>query len=279
MEAISVVIPTYNRSGSIVKAVESVLNQTYSVGEVIIADDCSQDNTEEVLRQIRDDRIRYCRLPENRGAGGARNFGVERARFDWIAFQDSDDLWFEDKIEKQIAYWECHPDCGMVYCGYEIRLASGILHMPDIEKQDSPEARSKMGVESVLAGRILKPLLVRNTVGAPTILMRKAIFDEVGGFDETMRSLEDWDLAIKVAKEYEIGFVPEVLLKAANTEGGVSSNLGAYYQCLCYMLRKHRTAYLQTGMFQFMTQYILESAQQDGLLPQVEKLLLHYMEN
>ncbi len=278
MKAISVVIPTYNRSGSIVKAVESVLNQTYPVAEVIIADDCSQDDTAEVLRQIQDERLRYCRLPENRGAGGARNFGVEKAQFDLIAFHDSDDLWFHDKIEKQIAYWERHPDCGLVYCAYEMRLAYGIRHVvPDMEKQDSPEARKVMDGRSVLEGRILKPLLVRNTVGAPTVLMRKAVFEEVGGFDESMRSLEDWDFIIKVSKEHEIGFVPEVLLKAASSEGGVSSNLGAYYQSLCYMLRKHRAEYMQTGTLQVMAKYILESAERDGLLSQVEKLLLHYM--
>lgn len=280
MEAISVIIPTYNRRHSIVKSVESVLEQTYPVEEVIVADDCSTDDTEDVVRQIQDSRVRYCRLPDNRGAGGARNFGVAQARYDLIAFHDSDDLWIKDKIEKQMAYWKEHPDCGLIYCAYEMRLAYGILHVvPDIEKQDSPEARKEMGGKSILEGRILKPLLVRNTVGAPTILMRKDVFEAVDGFDETMRSLEDWDFAIKVAKEHEIGFVPEALLKVTCSEGGVSSNLGAYYQSLCYMLRKHRGDYVQTGTFQRMAQWILESAQRDGLLQQVEKLLLYYMEN
>lgn len=266
MEAISVVIPTYNRSRSIVKAVESVLNQTYPVEEVIIADDCSQDDTAEVLRQIPDDRVRYCRLQENRGAGGARNFGVEKARFELIAFHDSDDQWTKDKIETQMAYWENHRDCGLVYCAYAMELLGCIRHIvPDMENRD------------ILEGHILPNLLVRNTIGAPTVLMPKAVFEEVGGFDEGMRSLEDWDFAIRVAKKYPIGFVPEVLLEVAASDGGVSSHVGAYYQNRCYMLRKHRADYLETGVLDSAVQNLLQMAERDGLLPQVEKLLLHYM--
>jgi len=113
--------------------------------------------------------------------------------------------------------------------------------------------------------------------GAPTVLMNKSVFQEVGGFDESMRSLEDWDFALKVAKKYPIGFVPEVLLKVAGSEGGVSSNLGAYYQNRCYMLRKYRADYLVTGMFERTVQDILEKAKRDNLLAQVEKLMMFYL--
>ncbi|MCM1111988.1 MAG: glycosyltransferase [Muribaculum sp.] len=268
MEAISVVIPTYNRSCSIVKSVESVLKQTYPVKEVIIADDCSQDDTEEVLRQIQDERVRYCRLPENKGAGGARNFGVEKAGCDLIAFHDSDDTWTNDKIEKQMAYWAQHPDCGLVYCAYAMTLLGSLRHVvPDLEQMEG------------LEGRILPNLLVKNTIGAPTVLMPKAVFEAVGGFDESMRSLEDWDFAIRVAKDYPIGFVPEVLLEVAASEGGVSSNVGAYYQNRCYMLRKHRAEYLKTGVLNDAVRNLLEMAERDKLLPQVQKLMLYYMES
>lgn len=266
MEKISVVIPTYNRSHSIVKAVGSVLNQTYPVSEVIVADDCSQDNTEEVLRQLNDRRVRYCRLPENRGAGGARNFGVQQAEYDLIAFHDSDDVWVKDKIEKQMGYLKMHPDCGLIYCAYVMQLAFDNRHIvPDMNR------------ESGLEGHILPDLLFQNTVGAPTVFMEKAVFDAVGGFDESMRSLEDWDFAIRVAKEYPIGFVPEALMEVSASAGGVSSNPGAYYQSRCYMLRKHRAAYLETGMFETTVQDILRKAERDNILPQVEKMLMLYL--
>jgi len=266
MEKISVVIPTYNRSHSIVKAVESVLDQTYPVSEVIVADDCSQDNTEEVLRQLNDGRVRYCRLPENRGAGGARNFGVQQAEYDLIAFHDSDDVWVRDKIEKQISYWKQHSDCGLIYCAYVMQLTFDIWRIvPNINR------------DSGLEGHILPELLFQNTVGAPTIFMEKAVFDAVGGFDESMRSLEDWDFAIRVAKEYPIGFVPEALIEVSASAGGVSSNPGAYYQSRCHMLRKHKAAYLETGMLETTVKDVLRRAELDNVLSQVEKMLMLYL--
>lgn len=262
MEPISVILPTYNRSHCIQRAVRSVLTQSYPVQEVIIADDCSQDNTEEVLSRINDTRVRYYRLPQNRGAGGARNFGVEKARYDLIAFHDSDDEWMENKIERQMAYWEKHPEFGMIYSAYETLVAGEV-----------PDRRSGRKLE----GNILPELLYKNTIGAPTVLMKKQIFYEAGGFDESMHSLEDWDFAIKVAKKYPIGFVPEVLLKVNTSDGGVSSNKAAYYQNRCYMLRKHRTEYLENGMFDKTVQYILKQAETDGLLAQIEKMIMLYL--
>lgn len=266
MKPISVIIPTYNRSHCIVRAVESVLRQTYPVQEMIIVDDCSQDNTEEVLQQIDDPRIRYYRLPQNRGAGGARNFGVEKAQYDLIAFHDSDDEWVANKIEKQMAYWEQHPDCGLIYSAYDVLLPNRTYHVvPDMR-----EGRK-------LEGDILYELLFMNSIGAPTVVMKRQIFHEVGGFDETMRSLEDWDFAIKVAKKYPIGFVPEILLNVTYSEEGVSSDKGAYYQNRCYMLHKHRTEYLENNLFDKTVEFILYKANADNLLPQVAKLLMLYV--
>ncbi len=266
MRTISVVIPTYNRAGNIQGAIESVLVQTYPVREVIVADDCSQDNTEEVVNGIGDDRVHYYRLPENKGAGGARNFGVSKAECEFIAFHDSDDAWVPTKLEKQMAYYEEHPECGLVYSAYEMQLPYNIRHVvPDLNRGKS------------LEGDIFAPLLLQNTIGAPTVVMPKRVFEEVGGFDESMRSLEDWDFALKVARKYPIGFVPEVLLKVASSAGGVSSNLGAYYQNRCYMLRKYRSEYLETNLFNSAVQDILEKAKRDNLLPQVEKLMMAYM--
>lgn len=270
MEDISVIIPAYNRSASILKSVESVLNQTYPVGEVIIADDASTDNTEEIIKQIEDSRVRYCRLPQNRGAGGARNFGAAQARFDIIAFHDSDDVWMEEKIEKQMKYWEEHPDCGLVYCAYEMQLILGIKRIvPDVE-ECALENRK-------LEGWILPDLLLRNSIGAPTMLLRKEVFEQAGGFDETMHSLEDWDFAIKAAKISRVGFVPEALMKVSSTEGGISSAIGAFYQSRCYMLRKHMKDYSDLGQLEAAMKDILEKAERDGVLQQVSQMMMAYL--
>lgn len=263
---ISVIIPTYNRSKSILRSIQSVIDQTYPVDEIIIADDGSTDDTKDVLASIKDARVKFCSLPENRGAGGARNYGVSKARNEIIAFHDSDDEWHVDKIEKQMAIFESHPECGLIYTAYRMHLVYGIEHIvPDLNKVDE------------LSGDIFANLLVRNTIGAPTVLMRKSIFEEVGGFDEKMRSLEDWDFALKVAGKYPIGFVAEPLLEVEQTQGSVSSAQAAYYQNRCYMLRKYRNAYLKTNTLNKAVSDILMSAQKDGIQQQVEKMLILYM--
>lgn len=270
MEAISVIIPTYNRRDLILRSVESVLCQTYPVQEVIIADDCSSDDTEKVVKQIKDSRIRYCRLPQNRGAGGARNFGVEQARFDWIAFHDSDDVWRKEKIEKQMRYYEQHPDCNLIYCAYELWLsADKTVIVPD------PAGSGERNLE----GDIFRDLLLQNSIGAPTILMKKKLFEQIGGFDETMPSLEDWDFALKAAKNSRIGFVPEVLMDAANSEGSISSNEDAHLQSRCQIIRNYLSDYLETGLLDIAVRYILGSAEKRNLLKQATQMLMQCLED
>lgn len=263
---ISVIIPTFNREKKIERAIQSVLNQSYPVKEIIIVDDCSSDHTEEVVKAIGSDKIRYYRLTENRGAGGARNYGVSMSKCSIIAFHDSDDVWLSQKIEKQMELLETQPDCGLVYSAYIMHLAYGIDH---IVPQDD-------GTRN-LSGDIFKDLLVRNSVGAPTVLMNKAIFVEVGGFDESMRSLEDWDFAIRVAEKYHIAFVPDVLLDVERSEGGVSANQAAYYQCRCLMVRKYRKQLLETGLFENVVSDILKQAVENGIASQVEQILVRYL--
>lgn len=268
MRDISIIIPTYNRRDRILKSVNSVLEQSYPVKEVIVADDCSQDDTEEVLKEIQDPRVKYFKLPENRGAGGARNYGVDRAQSDIIAFHDSDDIWLPEKIERQMEVYENQTDAGLVYTAYAYRERSkyGILHViPQVD-----------GTRN-LSGNIFRDLLIRNSIGAPTILMRKKIFYEIGGFDETLCSLEDWDFVIRVAEKYPIGFVPDVMVEVELLDGGVSSNLADYYQSRCYMIRKYRRQYLEMNLFDPVVEKLLQEAKENQVLPQVQQLLVHYL--
>lgn len=101
---VSVIIPSYNRGSLILRSVYSVLNQSYKNIELILVDDCSTDNTENVIKKIKDGRIKYIKLEKNSGACVARNRGINEARGEYIAFNDSDDIWHEDKIEKQIDF-------------------------------------------------------------------------------------------------------------------------------------------------------------------------------
>jgi len=96
---ISVIMPTYNRARTLKRAIDSVLAQTYSDIELIVVDDCSTDNTKDIVDKYSDERLRYVRLKKNSGACVARNVGIEKAKGEYIAFQDSDDYWEKEKIE------------------------------------------------------------------------------------------------------------------------------------------------------------------------------------
>ncbi len=262
---ISVVIPAYNRAHTITKTIQSALSQTYPVSEIIVVDDGSSDNTEQVVKAIDDDRIRYFRLDKNRGASGARNHGVAQARYEMIAFLDSDDTWRPDKLEKQIAYLDSHKQCRIVYCALVRHYPSWDQIIPDMESGRK------------LEGDKMSDLLYDNTVSTPTIVMQKDLFDEIGGFDESLRRLQDWDLAIKCYKLGFIGFVPEVLVDAPLLDDALTSNMDAYFESRCKMMQKYRQDYLTTGTFNIAVTNILELAQKFNMLDKVQAMLLRYI--
>ncbi|HOC97311.1 MAG TPA: glycosyltransferase family 2 protein, partial [Candidatus Pacearchaeota archaeon] len=101
---VSVIIPTYNGSNTILRAVHSVLNHTYSNFELIVVDDCSKDNTFEVVKSIEDERVKVLRHRNNKGGSAARNTGIKEAKGEYIAFLDDDDEWLSEKVEKQVKY-------------------------------------------------------------------------------------------------------------------------------------------------------------------------------
>ena len=103
---VSIIMPTYNCAKFIEKTIESVLAQTYKNWELIIVDDCSKDNTEEIVKRFKDDRIKYNRLEKNSGAAVARTEAMRLAAGSYMAFLDSDDLWKENKLENQIKFMQ-----------------------------------------------------------------------------------------------------------------------------------------------------------------------------
>lgn len=103
-DLVSIIMPSYNTAQYIEESIQSVRMQTYTNWELIIVDDCSTDNTDEVVREIQDSRIKYMKNEKNSGAAESRNRALREAKGKWIAFLDSDDLWYPEKLEKQIAF-------------------------------------------------------------------------------------------------------------------------------------------------------------------------------
>lgn len=268
MEKVSIIIPTYNRADVLPASVESVLRQTYSDFELLLVDDGSTDHTESVINSIPDSRIRYLRLSENRGVAAARNEGIRQAAYDYIAFQDSDDYWKEDKLEKQMNFLTERPDAGLLYCPYECRKADGSVilvpgpNIPPEEKQ----------------GNIYRHMLRRNTIGTPGVLVRRQCLDKSGLFLETLTCLEDWELFLRISKDHEIAFLDEPLLIVNLSRDGVSHNISGYYEARCRMIAMHREALLSFGLFSDVTKDVLESAENLGILTQVSGLLQYYLQ-
>ncbi len=265
MKKVSVIIPTYNRADKIERAIKSVLNQTFEDFDVIVVDDCSSDNTEAVVKTITDDRVIYHKLDKNQGAAGARNSGVSISESEYIAFHDSDDEWLPDKLSKQVEYMQMNPQVGLVY---------GKMHIiQQTQEGDFPSD----AIQGKVEGYIYNDLLKRNTIGAPTMFIRRENFSKIGGFDSSLRCLEDWEFAIRFSKDYQIGYIDEPLIVVHSEAGGVSSNTSGYYETRCKIVAQHREAMEKRGIFDEIVLDIFSRAQATGVLTQVQAMLMNYL--
>lgn len=268
-EYVSIVLPTYNRAHSVPESIESILRQTYPYWELLVIDDGSTDNTEEIVAGLAasDTRVHYYRQPQNKGAAAARNEGIKRARYEYIAFQDSDDIWKEDKLEKQMTVFARKQETGLVYCPYEAVKADGMkVVVPDIAE----------GIQH-LQGRIYGRLLLGNVIGGPTAVIRKACLEQcrVQGqfFDENLTCLEDWELFLRIVQNAEVGFVEQPLLIADIHEGGVSSRVGGYFHARCVMTARNKEGLLEYGIFNQVVEQILMLAKEAGVFNQVAQMM------
>jgi glycosyltransferase involved in cell wall biosynthesis len=207
MTLISVIIPTFNRRHTLPRAIDSVLGQTHRDLELIVVDDVSTDDTIEYLRGIDDPRLKILRLDTNGGAGRARNEGLKIARGTLIAYQDSDDEWSVRFLEQLLIGLErAGPDTGVIYCG---KLVYGrdqqrvfgpgrVAYMPDPDR-------------TIVQGDIYRAVLARPLVSSQTFLVRRELMAQVGGWHETIRKGEDWELSARLARITRYAFIEEPL--------------------------------------------------------------------
>lgn len=263
-QKISVIIPTYNREHLLGRAVKSVQLQTYKNIEIIIVDDASTDQTYALIERMReeDSRIISLRLEENGGAARARNKGVENAQGEWIAFQDSDDIWHKDKLEKQLAYAFENPEYRMVYHPFWVKTKTEEGKYPRDDMRD-------------LSGNIYEALLKRNTIGTPTMLLKKADFLEMGGFEASMESLEDWEFALRFAYKYKIGYLNEILVDTEYIEQDRLSARGdAFLKGRLRMIVRHREELLARGIFDEVLLELFQNAEKQNLLNETKQLFM-----
>lgn len=234
---VSVIIPTHKRLELLPRAVRSVINQTYQDLEIIIVDDAEDGDAEPIVRGIDDHRIRYCRNERKKGAAGSRNTGISKSKCDYIAFLDDDDEWLPEKLEKQMAAMlQSSPAVGWVYTGYfDVDEATG--------KVVGEQRRHKKA-------DIFKDLMVENCVGsASTVLLRKGCLSKVGVFDEVLPCSEDYDLWIRIAKEYQIECIPEPLFRYSIHQKKITTNSEAQARGIEIMRQKHKNTPISPSYF------------------------------
>lgn len=215
---ISVVLPTYNRARCLSRAINSVLNQTYSDFELIVVDDGSTDNTRELVEGYSDPRIRYL-YQENAGANAARNRGIEEARGEYIAFHDSDDEWREDKLDVQLRALKEH-NVDIVFCGF-IRKTEG----EEGAEPFPPEALKPKGFATVC------DILPGNICTTATIFLKRECLIE-DRFDETMPRLQEWELLLRLFPKWRVFYVDDYLATVYLQKDSISMNNEAYLEAL-----------------------------------------------
>lgn len=192
---LSVIIPTYNRAEFIEAAIDSVLKQKSPVAyEVIVVDDGSTDDTEKLLKKY-GDRIRYFKIAHSGKPAVPRNFGLSQARGELIAFQDSDDLWVEDKLATQLPLFD---DSKTV-------LSYGNARMMNTAGKESKDLYIKS--DQLAGGQSFKTLLKTNVISTLTVVARKSAIEAAGGFNESdeVRAVEDYDLWLRIAAAHPKG--------------------------------------------------------------------------
>lgn len=234
---VSVILPTYNRTHSLVAAITSVLTQSYRDLELIVVDDGSSEDVEGLVRGIADSRLRYVRRPRNGGAGAARNTGLSAATGQFIAFQDSDDIWLPGKLSRQIALFSELPDHVRVVTGAKIvygRDPSFNYGPAKVAYAPAPQSRLTLEEDQVAH------LLSENRLSVQNALFRRDCFPEAVWFDTCARANEDWEFAVRLAQQTTIYEDIEPVVLGFISSDSISSSSRKQTIGIVRILRKNK---------------------------------------
>ncbi len=220
---VSVCINCYNAEHTILLTLQSVLDQTYQNLQIIVVDDCSDDGTWDLLQSIRDPRLECVRLAENGHISNANNEALRRVRGDFVAHLDADDRWVPDKIEKQLAFLQEHPEYGACFSLAEM-----------VDEHDVPVEDHRFRAENRDQAALLRHFLtVGNYLCHSSMFARREITDRVGEHDVTLLYLHDFDYWIRMAMLCDIYILPEKLLyyrlSAESNSAMLAQKLSAHY--------------------------------------------------
>lgn len=233
MVKVSVIMPAYNAAKTIEAAIKSVIDQVFTDWELVIVNDASRDATSEIASGFvqLNKKIKLVNLERNKGLSNARNVGVANATGEFIAFLDSDDLWHPNKLLDQVSYHNKHQDCLISHTGFQAFNEYKTLNRPwkIIFELITPKS-----------GDLLPHLYYKNNIGVLTVMLKRAIFEEIGGFDTKLVTFEDNDLWIRIAeKGYKFGFIGKKLAYYRVSSNSLSNSPVKYKKAYKAFIRKY----------------------------------------
>lgn len=236
---VSVIIPTYNREKTIKRCIDSIANQSIPPDEIIVVDDGSTDNTLEILNRFYPD-IKIIKQ-NHKGAQAARNAGIRAAQGEYIAFLDSDDEWLPDKLEWQVKELKRNPDA--VICGDGILQQDWKGAIPKIYdakgRKNNRAGRKKIFKLKGKSGYVYKEILRHSFCLFQALLTSKKNLLDIGLLDENVPSYQEWDTAIRLAKQYEFIYLHKPLFIYHLHDGEtISKNMRKEIDGLEYIYRK-----------------------------------------
>ena len=220
---VTVIVPAYNHEYYIRDCLCSIVSQTYTNMQVIVIDDGSKDNTENIIREFineNDAKIEFI-SKENEGLCKTLNRGLNMARGKYVAFLASDDMWLPERIEKQVLFMEKNENIGMIF--------SDAYFMRDKEASNNKYTEYRPIIRncftnSIQSRSIYEALLYENFIPALTVLVRRECFSRVGHFDTSLK-YEDYDMWLRISKEYQTAFIDEPLAYYRVHGNNISNNM------------------------------------------------------
>lgn len=210
MDTVSVIIPVYNRDYSLRDAIESVIIQSYKPSEIIVIDDGSFFNIEDILKNYKS-HIKFIKLNNNKGVSSARNEGIKIATGNYIAFLDSDDIFLPKKIETQLKFMQDN--------NFLISHTNEFWYKKD-RYINQGKTNDRYG------GDILDKILDKCRISPSSLMVHKSIFDNTGLFNEDLKVCEDYEFSMRVALKYNVGYLKnKLIIKRAVEENSLSASI------------------------------------------------------
>ncbi|MCD6162696.1 MAG: glycosyltransferase family 2 protein [candidate division Zixibacteria bacterium] len=218
MPKVSVIIPVYNSTGFIDEALQSVFAQTFKDYEIIIINDGSTDNTKQVIEKY-SDKIRYF-YQENRGPAAARNNGIKKAKGEYIAFIDSDDIWHPEKLKMQVSILDSNQNIGMVFTENSLFDENGVY-------ESSLGKRKRL-----MHGNLAENIFLYSYVATPTVMIRREVFDNIGLFEESIKMAEDDNMWIRIASNYRVELIYQSLVSVRDHPNRMTRQNNDLFNCI-----------------------------------------------